>query len=148
MILFTAKSLMAALRRILLFCLLWCVALLPAPAAEPDWGEVKPLPIPLELQGLWAQGRHCNDTKRQLRVTKLTMQFGNHKPVRSYYFPSSGGVSDYDGGIVPDVDDPSLAFSGPALTYDRDLGFLFDYGNDKSPEQLYYRCPDRKPRNR
>ena len=40
------------------------------------------------------------------------------------------------------------AFSGPALTYDRDLEFLFDYGNDKSPEQLYYRCPDRKPRNR
>ena len=76
-------------------CLSWCVSLQAAPVAEPDWGDDKPLPIPSELQGLWAQGRHCDDPRRQLRVTKLTMQFGTHKPVRPYYMQpdeiNSGG---------------------------------------------------------
>jgi hypothetical protein len=47
---------MALLRQTPLLCLFWCVSLPAAPAAEPDWGEDKPLPIPAELQGLWAQG--------------------------------------------------------------------------------------------
>ena len=139
---------MATFQRALWLCLLWCFLLPPALAREPDWGEDKPLPIPPELQGLWAQGRHCNDSKRQLRVTRLTMQFGTKPPVRSYYSLPGGGITDYDGGIVPDVNDPSFTFSDPALTYDRDFGILFDYGNDRSPEQLYYRCPAHKPKTR
>ncbi len=136
-------------QRILLLSLLWCVSLPAVPAAEPDWGDDKPLPIPPKLQGLWAKGRHCNDPERQLRITKLTMQFGTKPPVRSYYSPPDGG-SDYYyySGIVPDVLDPSFMIPDTALTYDPNLGFLFDWGNDKSSEQIYYRCPAQKPRTR
>jgi hypothetical protein len=39
-------------QRILLLFPLWCILLPVMAAAEPDWGDDKPLPIPLELQGL------------------------------------------------------------------------------------------------
>ena len=76
------------------------------------------------------------------------MQFGTKPPVRSYYSAAGGGPTDYYGGIVPDADDPSFTVSDKALTYDSDQGFLFDYGNDKSPEQLYYRRPTRELKRR
>lgn len=133
---------MVLFRWLLLFCLLWRALLPSALAAEPDWGDVKPLPIPAELQGLWARGRHCNDPRRQLRITNLTMQFGNHKPVRSYYMRPDDVIR--YGGIVPDIDQPGPA--AMALTYAEGLDVLFDYGNDFDPERLYYRCPTRKPR--
>jgi len=134
---------MPLLLQILPLCLLWCVS---TPAAEPDWGGVKPVPIPPELQGLWARGRHCNDPRRQLRVTKLTMQYGINKPVRSYYLQPDEITP--GGAIVPDVDRPIPNTTSTALTYEKGLDFLFDYGNDADPEQIYYRCPDRKPRKR
>jgi hypothetical protein len=137
---------MAVLRRILPFCLLWCVALPPAPAAEPDWGDVKPLPIPLELQGLWAQGHHCNDPRRQLHVGKQSLQFGTARPIRSYYMAPQH-TAPY-GGVVPDADDPAFTFGTQALTYDREEGVLFEFGTDPGSKRIYHRCPARKPRKR
>jgi hypothetical protein len=72
------------------------------------------------------------------------MQFGTHKPVRSYYMRPDDVIR--YGGIVPDIDQPGPDTPGMALTYAEGLDFLFDYGNDADPEQLYYRCPVRKPR--
>ena len=78
------------------------------------------------------------------------MQFGTKPPVRSSYAPPNpeSQGTDYYGGIMPDSVDPAFMAPDTALTYDSDQGFLFDYGNDKSLEQLYFRCPIRKPRRR
>jgi hypothetical protein len=35
-----------------------------------------------------------------------------------------------------------------ALTYKRFQDFLFDYGKDTDREQVYFRCPARRPRER
>jgi hypothetical protein len=66
------------------------------------------------------------------------MQFGAHQPARSYYVQldeiTPGGKYrahiDQSGPDIPSV----------ALTHEG-LDFLFDYGNDADPEQIYYRCP-------
>lgn len=133
-------------QRILLLCLLWCISLPPATAAEPDWGDTKPLPIPVELQGLWAQGRHCDDPQRQLRVGRHTLQFGTERPIKFYYMAPQH-TAPY-GGVVPDVYDPAFTFGTPALTYDREEGSLFEYRNDSDPELIYYRCAAREPLKR
>ena len=133
-------------KRILPLCLPCCILASVALAEKPDWGDVKPLPIPPKLQGLWARGRHCDDPRRQLRVTRLTMQYGTNKPVRSYYLHPNDFI--HDGAIVPDIDRPIPNTTSTALTYAEGPDFLFDYGNDADPEQLYYRCPARTPRGR
>ncbi len=138
---------MTLLHRILLLCFLWCVSFSPpATTAEPDWGDAKPLPIPSELQGLWAQGRHCNDPLRQLRVDRQSLQFGTGQPIR-FYYAAPEHTAPY-GAVVPDVYDPAFTFGTQALTYNREDGVLYDYGTASGPEQMYYRCPARKPRER
>jgi len=146
MIVFATRSLMAALRRSLPLCLLWCASSQAAPAAEPDWGEDKPLPIPLELQGLWAEEHHCNDPRRQLHVGRQSLQFGTGRPIRFYY--AAPDHTDPYGSVVPDVYDPAFTFGTQALAYDREEGILFEFGTDAGPKQTYYRCPERKPRKR
>jgi hypothetical protein len=137
---------MALLRQTPLLCLFWCVSLPAAPAAEPDWGEDKPLPIPAELQGLWAQGRHCNDPRRQLHVGRQSLQFGTGRPIRFYY--AAPDHTDPYGSVVPDVYDPAFTFGTQALTYDRESDILSESGTDFGPKQVFYRCPARKSRKR
>ena len=49
---------------------------------------------------------------------------------------------------MPDIDQPEPDTIGTALTYAEGLDFLFDYGNDADPEQIYHRCLARKSRER
>jgi len=139
---------MMSLRRILVLLLSGCVLSRPTFARQPNPGFYEYPPIPSDLQGVWAKGRHCGDPERQLHVTKRTMQFGTKPPVWAFYFSLSDSFRQ-ERGIVPDADSPAFAPAMHALTYDNVDGsdVLFDYGNAGDPEKIYYRCLARKPRN-
>lgn len=134
---------MALPQRILLLCLLWSIFLSVASPAEADSREDKPLPIPPELQGLWAQEGHCNDSRQQLHVGKWSLQFGTQRPIRSFYV-APAFTAPY-GGVAPDPGDPAFTWGTHGLTYNREKGILYEFGNDSGPEQIYYRCPPWAP---